>query len=682
MKSVDEPESPSFSPDGRTIAFSALRGGIGDIFTVDLETQRGHQPHQRRLRRLRADLLARRQVHRLQRARQRQPEAVPARSRHEEEDAAHLRHARRDRGAVPRRPHARVLVDGHRSRPCRSSRRSRKNGNIYNIWTLDLKNGELRQYTDALGGNFSPVVLQRRRARTAIAFVSYYKGDYGIHTLERKEPLHTAATRRLRRAGADHRLPGAAQHTLVAENKREEGHVREDVPRGPAAGERRRHEQRRRLRRHGRSPSATCSATSSSTSSPRRSRSTGRCRSSYVNLSRRFQFALQGYSQTQFFYGQLERRLLRPVARAVHQPRRRASRRAPSAAARAFGIYPFNRYRRLELSGGVVQLERAVQRPAPAGRRRRSYQQQQFGQQVFRNGTLVPLGVAFVQETTVFREFGPLAGSTMRLAYDVAPKIGNTLSRQTLDVDARYYLRLGSTGVLALRVRGFKSMRRRRPTSSTSAATPRCAATTTCSSSGRTSSFANAELRFPLIEAALTPIGVLGGIRGVFFANIGGGWFNDQDFKFCDAATRETFTTDRRLPARTPPASRSSTRSDRRGLPMSDLRRRPDRQRVPPAGRPRVVRPRPRDLRARLPDPLRLVVADAVQQGLGGRRSSPAQTAAAASSASRASRSGSATTSNSTSLHCAGLEHCARHGYAALGSACARCRSPRRARRA
>ena len=58
----------------------------------------------------------------------------------------------------------------------------------------------------------------------------------------------------------------------------------------------------------------------------------------------------------------------------------------------------------------------------------------------------MPLGVAFVQETTVFREFGPLAGSTMRLAYEVAPKIGNTLSRQTIDVDARYYQRLGAHG--------------------------------------------------------------------------------------------------------------------------------------------------------------------------------------------------------------------------------------------
>ena len=34
--------------------------------------------------------------------------------------------------------------------------------------------------------------------------------------------------------------------------------------------------------------------------------------------------------------------------------------------------------------------------------------------------------------------------------------------------------------------------------------------------------FANAELRFPLIEAMLTPIGVLGGVRAVVFAGIGG----------------------------------------------------------------------------------------------------------------------------------------------------------------
>jgi len=49
---------------------------------------------------------------------------------------------------------------------------------------------------------------------------------------------------------------------------------------------------------------------------------------------------------------------------------------------------------------------------------------------------------------------------------------------------------------------------------------------------GQNDVFADAELRFPLIEAALTPIGVVGGVRGVFFANIGGGWFDNTGYQF------------------------------------------------------------------------------------------------------------------------------------------------------
>jgi len=42
----------------------------------------------------------------------------------------------------------------------------------------------------------------------------------------------------------------------------------------------------------------------------------------------------------------------------------------------------------------------------------------------------------------------------------------------------------------------------------------------------------NAEFRFPIIHAALTPIGIIGPIRGVFFFDLGGIWFNGQDFRF------------------------------------------------------------------------------------------------------------------------------------------------------
>jgi outer membrane protein assembly factor BamA len=45
---------------------------------------------------------------------------------------------------------------------------------------------------------------------------------------------------------------------------------------------------------------------------------------------------------------------------------------------------------------------------------------------------------------------------------------------------------------------------------------------------GNKAFFANAELRFPLIEAALTPLGVIGGLRAVAFANLGASQFEQN----------------------------------------------------------------------------------------------------------------------------------------------------------
>ena len=38
IDTVDNPESPNFSPDGRTVVFSGLRTATGDIFRLDLES--------------------------------------------------------------------------------------------------------------------------------------------------------------------------------------------------------------------------------------------------------------------------------------------------------------------------------------------------------------------------------------------------------------------------------------------------------------------------------------------------------------------------------------------------------------------------------------------------------------------------------------------------------------------
>ena len=47
----------------------------------------------------------------------------------------------------------------------------------------------------------------------------------------------------------------------------------------------------------------------------------------------------------------------------------------------------------------------------------------------------------------------------------------------------------------------------------------------------------NAEFRFPLVHAALTPIGVIGPLRGVFFFDLGGLWFNGEKFRVFESGS-------------------------------------------------------------------------------------------------------------------------------------------------
>src|SRR5690606_16205253 len=158
-----------------------------------------------------------------------------------------------------------------------------------------------------------------------------------------------------------------------------------------------------------------------------------------------------------------------------------------------------------------------------------AYQEALYGTTIFRNGTSYPIGVALTQETTIFRNYGPVAGSTFRASYQFAPKIGESLSRQTAELDARHYMRLASNGVLALRARGFRSWGDY-PDFYFFGGNSEMRGYDYLSFVGQEAFFANAELRFPLIEAMLTPLGVMGGLRGTFFFNIGGAGYNQTGF--------------------------------------------------------------------------------------------------------------------------------------------------------
>jgi outer membrane protein assembly factor BamA len=195
----------------------------------------------------------------------------------------------------------------------------------------------------------------------------------------------------------------------------------------------------------------------------------------------------------------------------------------------AFAIYPFSRYTRVELFTGYTHLSETF--------RNTQLQdiadefQERTGSRLFRTGHMIPIGLSLVNETTIFREYGPVAGRTYKLSYDASPNFGDAwLSRQTIEADARHYYRVVANGVLATRLRAFKSWGSQ-PDLFSYGGNSEMRGYEYLQFIGQQAFFANAELRFPVIEAMLTPLGVLGGLRGVFFANLGASGFNNQPFK-------------------------------------------------------------------------------------------------------------------------------------------------------
>lgn len=537
LKTIDEPESPAISPDGRLLAFSGLQGAKSDLWSYDLQT--------RQLVNLTADAfynyaptfspdgksivyLARvsgnEKLFRLDLATKRKTQLTFG--THDDTAARFL-----DADTI--------VFSSTATDPTQSLDPDvAKNGNIYNIWTLNLVNGELKQYTDSLGGNLSPIVMKDKSPAGRVAFITYYKGDYGLHQLELNKPLRTAASADFGAPGPVIDFQAPLAHTLVAQNKKRKGVFeklfldgRPPISVGVTSG--------------GDIFGGTAVAFSDVLGDHRftfTAASIAQYRTlaaSYVNLSRRFQWAVQGYSQKVFYYGQYSGMFYDPsYSPFIDRDLATATRSINGAT--AFGIYPLDAFRRIELSAGIAHYSEHYNDDSLA-EYSEAYQKQLYGTTIFNNGTILPLGVAFVQETTVFREFGPLSGNTMRLAYEYAPKLSDsTLGRQTVDGDIRYYKRLAGTGLLALRLRGFKSFGDN-PDYTYFGGNSEMRGYDYLEFLGQNAVFANAELRFPLIEAMLTPIGVLGGVRGTFFFNVGGAWFKGSGFKFA-TSDAESFT--------------------------------------------------------------------------------------------------------------------------------------------
>ncbi|HEY7788923.1 MAG TPA: hypothetical protein VIC33_00270 [Vicinamibacterales bacterium] len=537
IKTVGSPESPCFAPDGRHIVFSAERSATANIYQLDLQTGD--------IKNLTNDELD-------EYAPVYSPDGksivyltrVSSAYKLFQLDVAtgakkQITFGTAEEAAAQFIDNTTIVFPSTATDPRKPlPPEVARNGRVFNIWTLNLQTGELQQYTDTEGANVSPIILKGDHASGVgdrIAFITYYKFDYGLHTVEPKTPVTTAASSDFGAPGPLINFQAPLTHTLVQGNIRKKGTFG-------------------KLFMEGRPP-VNVGVTSGGDVFGGTSVAFGdvlgdhemnlfaasvaqyrQLAFSYIDQSRRFQYAAQVFSQTTFFYGNQGYAFYDP---SLFLNRDQAQATETVNGGSVYGIYPLDPYRRVSVSAGLVHLNESFNDPGLQAYSE-NYQQTQFGRQIFNNGTLVPLSVSYTQETTVFREFGPLSGNTMQVTYEVAPPMAGSLSRQTVDADARYYMRIGASGLLALRGRFFKSGGTD-PDFLYFGGNSEMRGYDYLQFIGQNAAFADAELRFPLIEAALTPLGVVGGVRGVFFFNIGGGWFDTQPYKFFSNST-ETAT--------------------------------------------------------------------------------------------------------------------------------------------
>ncbi len=528
LSMLDAPESPAFSPDGKTVAFAALSDGVSDIYTVDLATGRvtnvtkdriadyapTYAPDGRSIV-YTARVSGNDKLFRLDLATGQKTQLTFG--SHDDTAARFYDATTLLFTSTATDPRADIAIE------------VQANGNIPNVWTLNLGTGELRQLTDTMTGNVSPVAIRQSDA-LRIGFVSYYKGENGIHVMTPEKPLATVATADFGSPGPLFDFTVPVSHTLLRDNIHKKGRFE-------------------KMRLAGRPPVALGVTNSGNfygntqitfadvlgdkevsfiAASQAQYRTTA---FTFLNLGNRIQYALQGFSSSSFYYGQalansgalydpfLQPFISRDQAEAVRSQR----------GGTGFLIYPFSRYSRVEVFSGYTFLEETY-RNAQLQEIADEFQEQ-TGSTVFRNGHMIPFGVSFVKETTIFREYGPVAGSTFKLSYDASPHFGDSwISRQTVDFDARYYFRIVANGVFATRFRAVKSWGAQ-PDLFSYGGNSEMRGYEYLEFIGQQAGFVNAELRFPLIEAMLTPLGVLGGLRGVFFANVGASGFNNQPFK-------------------------------------------------------------------------------------------------------------------------------------------------------
>jgi len=505
---VDQATSPVLLPNGRQALFTGIDTGITDIYLLDLET--GATQNLTRDDFADAD-----------------PQVSP--------DGRYMVYSRRISGyeklyiAPLADPQQRTQLtfgtfdditpifsaDGNRIYYSSS-----EDDDIYNLRSLDLRTGIIDQYTDIVSGNLSPAPILGNDSER-VAFITYHKGEYLLYAVPTTEPLKEVEQDVLVASEDIVDFQPDVVHQVVPENKRKKGTFeglylegRPPINVGVTSGG----------DFFGGSQIALQDVLADKTFlfTALSVRSFRNYDATYIDRSRRFQYGASLFDQTSYFYSS-------PFALQAGYFREGAFATSRVSGGTFFGISPLDRYRSLTVSAGLYRQRQGFEDNFAGDIVRQEAEAQGVNFFLY-NGNVAPVGIRLTQETTHFREFGPLSGSTFSIGVDYAPGVGSFLQRTTFDADLRKYLRIGSTSsLLALRARGFRSSGDQ-PALFYFGGNQELRGFPYLSFSGNEGFHANVELRVPLIDVMATPIGLLGPVRGTAFVGMGGARYKGESF--------------------------------------------------------------------------------------------------------------------------------------------------------
>jgi Tol biopolymer transport system component len=515
MPGLDEQLSPAFSPDGRMVAFRALKGGASDIYGYDVASKTI------------TDLT--------------QDSAFdfgPVFSPdgkwlyYSSARGTKLKIFRLNPGAPETREQV-TYGDWNDEDPCLSPDGKRlfftsdRDDGIYNIYSINLDTGETLQHTNVVAGVFSPTVFVGKDNTEKLVFTAYYKRRFTLYIADSKKSVKRLAE--LAPAASPAGPTSSVPYTPAIEVSVDREKVQSKIS--------------HKLQLEDASINAGVNTDQTFLSNTilifgdnlgdRRFFASLQSISTYTNiylqyldLTKRLQKGIVLLDDREYYLG-LDTSFLDRTVRA-----RRFYRETGGA---GIVVYPLNRYLRVE--GQLGYISRSIDYPVRRG----------TGIGFASLDTNFPLAtVALVGDTTLYREWGPLAGHRFRLGgsyfYDTNHGsygdfhgfgTGPTLSAD-VTLDYRQYLKITARSLFAIRLFGARATGNL-PNIYYFGGLDTLRGLDYASVSGNTAAYANFEYRFPLIDFLAFPIGGFRDIRGKVFFDIGGAALKGQPFRLWDS---------------------------------------------------------------------------------------------------------------------------------------------------